>query len=112
MNKGADYLRVTIHDRDYSLSLESVCRYLYDFFKTFERYPTEKDFDNLKNIIKHLWFATNKAMNFGLEKTDCTPDIKVFNPGLEFVSCDNIPDWDNGESVYIPMFNYGEVLAR
>lgn len=35
----------------------------------------------------------------------------IFNPVLEVVDYENIPEWDNSSSVYIPMFNTN-ILVR
>ena len=33
-------------------------------------------------------------------------------PTVEFVDYLDIPDWDNDESVYIPMFENAEIIRR
>ena len=112
MNTNAKYLRVTIHDNDFHTSLEMISELLYETFQMEDRYPTEEDFPVLKECIKHLWFGehmTSKLMRWG--KRDTT-DINYFEPCLEFVDYLDIPDWDNAESVYIPMFDDAEILAR
>ena len=35
-----------------------------------------------------------------------------FQPTLEFIDYLNIPDWDNGGSIYIPMFEDAEIIIR
>lgn len=116
MEQNAKYLRVTIHDNDYRTSLEYVCDALYEIF-WFAGYPTEQDFPNLKKCIKHLWFGTHATISLldkGTHTNDIihTDDIKYFEPYLEFVDYVDIPDWDNAESAYIPMFDDAEVLHR
>lgn len=37
---------------------------------------------------------------------------KYFEPTLKFVDYLDIPDWDNGESIYIPMFENAEIITR
>lgn len=37
---------------------------------------------------------------------------KHFEPTLEFVDYLDIPQWDNDESVYIPMFENAEIIRR
>ena len=34
----------------------------------------------------------------------------IFKPVLEFVEYEDIPDWDDNSSVYIPMFNTNILL--
>jgi hypothetical protein len=112
MNTSAKYLRVTIHDNDFTTSLEMMSELLYKTFQMEDRYPTEEDFPVLKECIKHLWFGehmVSKLMRWG--KRDTT-DINYFNPYLEFVDYLDIPDWDNFGSIYIPMFDDAEILTR
>ena len=104
------YLRVTIHDNDYRGSLKLVCDMLYEIFWMYG-YPTEEDFPRLKECIKHIWFGTHNAIIL-LDRGGHTDNIKYFNPHLEFVDVFDIPDWDNAESAYIPMFDDAEVLHR
>lgn len=35
----------------------------------------------------------------------------IFNPALEVVNYENIPDWDDSSSAYTPMFNTN-ILVR
>ena len=35
---------------------------------------------------------------------------RIFKPVLEFVEYEDIPDWDDNSSVYIPMFNTNILL--
>ena len=112
MNTNAKYLRVTIHDNDFCTSLAMISELLYETFQFEDRYPTEEDFPALKECIKHLFFGehmVSKLMRWG--KCD-TIDINYFEPCLEFVDYLDIPDWDNDESIYIPMFDDAEILAR
>lgn len=112
MNTNAKYLRVTIHDNDFRISLEFVCDLLYEVFYLTGNYPTEEQLPMLKECIKHLWFGSHMSISL-MDYGGCnTTDIKYFNPHLEFVDFLDIPDWDNGESAYIPMFDDAEVLHR
>lgn len=113
MDKSGKYLRVTIHDNDYRGSLRLMGRLLYELFYHEDKYPTEEQFPVLKECIKHLWFSTEMTqdlMRWG-DIVSLLP-IDEFEPHLEFVNYQDIPDWDNGESIYIPMFDDAEILAR
>lgn len=109
------YLRVTIHDNDFSHSLKMIGELLYELFWFEGNYPTEEQFPMLKEYIKHLWYGANATQDLirliHWEKpTNC--HIDCFEPHLEFVDYSDIPDWDNSESIYIPMFEGAEVLMR
>lgn len=109
----AKYLKVTIHDNDFWTSLSQIGDLLQEVFRFYGKFPTEEDFPILQKLIKHLWYATaniGKVLrNFqrGFEETP----IDVFECDLEFVDYLNIPEWDNSESIYIPMFA-GEIISR
>ena len=106
------YLRVSIGDNDFSFSLEMVSKILYETFQRVGKYPTEKDFPMLKEGIKHLWFGEYMVSHLMYRGSDTIIGIEYFEPHLKFVDYWDIPDWDNAESVYIPMFDGAEILER
>lgn len=112
MNNNTKYLRVTIHDNDFRTSLRMISELLYETFQLENKYPTEEDFPVLKECIQHLWFGEHMASNLMRWGKHNTIDIIYFKPHLEFVDYLDIPDWDNAESVYIPMFDDAEILIR
>jgi len=108
----AKYLRITTHDNDFICSLEAIGKLLYDTFYSEGTYPTEEDFPTLKEIIKHLWFGADMAVDLMRWGYLNTPNIEFFEPHLEFVDYLDIPDWNNYENIYIPMFDDAEILVR
>lgn len=107
----AKYLRVTFHDNDFTNSLLLVGDFLKQAFKHEGKYPIEQDLHILKEAISHIWYGAYEIISklrFG-ECDLCGFDY--FEPDLEFVDFEDIPDWDNSESIYIPMFD-GEILLR
>ena len=108
------YLRVTIHDNDFSLSLEWVGDLLYKIFYTEDHYPTEEQLPKIKEYIKRMWHSAHVIQDIMRWDTDGghNDDCEYFNPRLEFVNAGDIPDWDNRESIYIPMFDDGKILVR
>ena len=110
LSMNAKYLRVTVHDNDFTSPLLYVGGLLQQVF-TDNEYPTEQDSDILKEMIAHIWYGAYEIISklrFG-ECDLCGFDY--FEPDLEFVDFEDIPDWDNSESIYIPMFD-GEILLR
>lgn len=106
----AKYLRVTIHDNDFTSSLLYVGNLLQQVFIDNE-YPTEQDFGVLKEMIMHIWYGIHEITEkLRFEECDLC-GFDYFEPNLEFVNFEDIPDWDNSESIYIPMFD-GEILLR
>ena len=106
------YLKITICDNDFWHSLSLVGDLLQELFWFMDRYPTEDQLEFLKVYIKHIWFGTN-----GVEKIvgwgNGSPiDISYFEPDLKIVDFADIPEWDNDESIYIPMFDGGEIITR
>ena len=112
MNTNAKYLRVTMHDNDFTSSLQHIGYLLQQIFEFEGRYPTQEDFPVLSEMINHLWYATNN-ISTKLRLDDCYRESKFdyFDCHLELVDYLDIPDWDNYESIYIPMF-IGEILTR
>ena len=111
MNASTKYLRVTICDNDFTSSLLCVGGLLQQIFKYEGKYPTKQDFNILKEMIEHIWYGTYEIMN-KLRFGECgLCGFDYFEPDLEFVDFEDIPDWDNSESIYIPMFD-GEILLR
>ena len=65
--------------------------------------------------VKELWFSVHNIcliMRWNKNSVGFTESSEsLFTPHLEFVDYLDIPDWDNYESIYIPMFE-GEILVR
>ena len=112
MNTNTKYLRITIHDNDFTICLQLIGELLYESFQFAELYPMEEDFSVLKEGIKHLLlgeYTVASAICYG----EYSPvDINYLEPHLEFIDYSEIPDWDNDESIYIPMFDDAEILMR
>lgn len=108
----AKYLRVTIHDNDFTSSLKKVGTLLYNSFYMEDNYPTEEQLPELEESIKHLWYGANMTQALMRWGEITKVDISYFKPRLEFVNYLDIPDEDNYESIYIPMFDDAEILVR
>lgn len=119
---GAKYLRITMHDNDYTRYIEYAAELLKNIFEyeclwfdygVFK--ISEDDIPALKGLIKHIIYATNNIIH-KLDRTqnDCgyqEEPLSNFECDLGFVDYLDIPDWDNHQSVYIPLFD-GEILVR
>ena len=110
-----EYLSITIHDNDFSRSLKIVCDLLYRLFEEEGEYPTEGNLPVLKKYIRSMWYGVHNT----LREVECSQyyqiretDISIFEPDLKFVNCEKIPEWDNGETAYIPMFDDGRIIIR
>ena len=112
MNTNAKYLRITIHDNDFRLSLQEIGELLYEIFQMEDKYPTEENFETLKEIIMHLWFSVDMAHDLMRWGRIDSPKMEYFKPRLEFVDYLDIPDWDNSQSIYIPMFDDSFIIMR
>ena len=116
MKYNAKYLRITMHDNDFTFALQYVAEILYKIFQDEGRYPEENELDLLKKYIEDLWFSIHNIEgimrwnknNVGFIESD----KRLFKHKLEFVDYLDIPYDDNWESVYIPMFNNAEILVR
>lgn len=111
------YLHITISDRDFWYQMESVCNLLYDIFYYHSYYPNEEDLPILKEHMKHLLYESycvEKLMDKECGARRPNVGVEYFNPRMEFMLSSDIPDWDNGESYYIPMFDdeCGKVICK
>lgn len=112
MNTNAKYLRVTVHDNDFRVSLMLIGELIYTTFCIHGEYPTEEELPILKESIKHLWYGAHMTEVSVRWSKETSATLGWFEPHLEFVDYLDIPDWDNGESIYIPLFYDAEVLER
>lgn len=110
------YLRITIHDNDFINSLEHVANTLNAVFISEGRYPEEDELPLLKKYVQSLWFSIDSISDIlRWNKTSVKfkeNSEKIYEPELKFVDYLDIPEWDNYESVYIPMFDNAEILIR
>lgn len=112
----AKYLRITMHDNDFTGSLIQLANILYEIFISEGRFPEEDELPILKKYIQSLWFSLHNISSImrwnknsvGFEETL----EKHFEPTLKFVDYLDIPDWSNDEDVYIPMFENAEIIRR
>lgn len=112
MSTNAKYLRVTIHDNDFTVSLEFVCETLYNVFRFENKYPTETDLPYVAEMIKHIWVGVKGIQNLLRWQEYTAMNLDYLTLCLEFVDFLDIPEWDNAESIYIPMFDGAEIITR
>lgn len=109
------YLKVTIFDNDFMDELEDVAYILYRAFYSYDKYPTEKDFPYLKKCIRNIMNSSYCIHCFarGDENLpDTETNDKYFTPKLFIVEEIGIPEWENYECIYIPLFDNGEIIKR
>ena len=115
MSQHKKYLRVTIHDRDFNDELRSAVEILHGYFWMYEKYPTEKDFPYLRQYIKNL-INDAYCVRLFVSSYESFPNLDeknlYFLPTLSIVKEENIPDWENGECYYIPLFDDDNILKR
>lgn len=109
------YLRVTIFDNDFMDELEDVANILHNTFYSYDKYPTEKDFPYLEKCIRNL-MSNSYCIKAFARGDDKLPDTEVYDkyfiPTLSIVEETDIPDWENYECIYIPLFDDGEIIKR
>ena len=96
------YLKITIHDNDFTNSLEQVAHTLNGIFSITGRYPEEDELPLLKKYIESLWFSIDniwQIMRWNKNSVGFSENPeKIFKPVLEFVEYEDIPDWDDNSS--------------
>ena len=115
-NKSNLYLKLSIHDNDYWYIIERVSESLSEIFYFLDITPDilEDKLPQLKTYIQDMLYTTY-AMCFLLKGRDKGEELTLrdyFEPDLEIVDYLDIPDWDNSESAFIPLFNDGAVIYR
>ena len=109
MNKiTAPYLKVTIFDNDFYASQQLVGKVLQEIFLR-DGYPTTESLPLLKDYVGQLWYAIHNIQHIldshaqFCRSEDETP-LHVFQPELQIADYTEIPDWNNAEDIYIPLF--------
>ena len=110
----AKYLKITLHDNDFTSIVEFssiLLHELIDFFDGYGSYNiSDEDLSKLKDDIHHLLYDTYRIYNY-LYHRKCNTKFDYFQPELQIVDYLDIPEWNNNESVFIPLFN-GDIITR
>ena len=114
-NKSNLYLKLSIHDNDYWYIIERVSESLSEIFYFLDITPNilKNKLPQLKIYIQDMLYTTY-TMCFLLEGRDKDEELTsrdYFEPDLEIVDYLDIPNWDNGENAFIPLFD-ADVIYR
>lgn len=117
MNEDKKYLRITIYDNDFMDELKDAAYILYRAFYANGKYPTKKDFPYLKKCIRNLINSSYCVNAFARgDKEEDLPNTEVydkyFTPELSIIKKEDIPDWEKYETIYVPLFDDGEIRER
>ncbi len=111
----APYLVIRIGDNDFTSFAESVANALTAMFYSYDYPKNEEDLEMLKEPIARLW-ASLTILNDVMKKVEdrqwtATPNNfdHIFEYmkerlSLRIVDFSELPDWDNYESICIPLF--------
>lgn len=105
------YLKLTIHDNDFYFTIQFVSELLYEIFYFLDITAIDlyKHLPQIKTHIQQLLYSTS-FIEHQLEGI-YNPDLEYFQPDMELVTSIDIPDWDNDESAFIPLFE-GDIIYR
>lgn len=109
----AFYMRVTIHDNDFSDCLEATCERLHTAFHYEYSVPhdeTSIDIEGLKYFIAKMMAANHILCHIMEDKEPYSLEVenhhvKYFLEHLQIEFVDEMLDWDNRESCYIPLWS-------
>ena len=109
----AFYMRVTIHDNDFSDCLEATCERLHAVFHYEYSVPydeTSIDVEGLKYFIAKMMAANHILRHIMEDKEPYSLEVenhyvKYFLEHLQIEFVDEMLDWDNRESCYIPLWS-------
>lgn len=111
----APYLVIRIGDNDFTSFAESVANALTAMFYSYDYPKNDEDLEMLKEPIARLW-ASLTILNDVMKKVEdrkwpATPNNfdHIFEYmkerlSLRIVDFSELPDWDNYESICIPLF--------
>lgn len=98
-----EYLEITIHDNDFSEALRLVGKHLYQIFSETQFPNNEKDLESIKPLVTQLLDVSHRLYSCSNKSYMKYFDVRL---KLKFVDFTDIPDWNNYESIYIPLFKY------
>lgn len=111
----APYLVIRIGDNDFTSFAESVANALTAMFYSYDYPKNDEDLEMLKEPIARLW-ASLTILNDVMKKVedrqwpatpsnfDHTFEYMKERLSLRIVDFSDLPDWDNYESICIPLF--------
>ena len=101
-----NYLKVTVHDNDFIHPLLKAVGVLYDICYENDRYPDETDLEDIRIFINHLCFNIKQISDhFEWDITTSEHLLEYLMPDICIIDGSDIPEWDNAESVYMPLFD-------
>ena len=88
----APYLKVTVHDNDFTSYYWQVGEAIQNIFKYEGKYPTKEDLDIIKPLIARLWWTIDNLDSYLFSYTSKEIDnsyIVSFKNGLKPISITN-----------------------
>lgn len=103
---------VTMRDNDFSMSLELLGETLSHVFSIYEYPNSKEDLERIKEYVQNIVWGIHNISHAFLGKYSWTTPLSIFDCDLSIVDEHDIPEWDNAESIYIPMFEFEGEEAR
>lgn len=107
-----EYLMITMHDNDFSISLELLGETLLNIFSLHEYPNNQRDLDRIKEYVQYMIWGIHNISHAFLGKHSWTTPLSVFDCDLSIIDEHDIPEWDNAESIYVPLFEFEGEEAR
>ena len=99
----AEYLKITIHDNDFTGTYKIIGKTLLSMFRYYNYYPTKNNVDQLKYAIRDLWFSIYQISR-SIDNQLPAVSRDYFVPDVEIVDYLDMPKCSNAEDIYIPLF--------
>lgn len=112
----APYLKVTVHDNDFTSYYWQVGEAIQNIFKYEGKYSTKEDLDIIKPLIARLWWTIDNLDSYYRWKDTLVEykpmEFEYFEKSLDLdiVEYTDIPSWNNAEDIYIPLFESDETI--
>lgn len=115
MDGNDKFLEISIHDNDLYFTLEFVGNMMNDimqFSSVGDRGEFSQDeIDKLKIIVQELLFNA-RELRIMCDNRFPHTDKDYFKPDIRVVNGSEVEEWDNAETLYIPLSYDGEIFIR
>ena len=112
----ARYLKITLHDNDFTDIIEFssiLLKKLIDYFDYYGSYNIdEKDLNKLQDNIQYILYATYRIYNYFYHMDYEDVSFDYFKPDLKIVDFLDIPERVDNTGVFIALFKGDNLIFR
>ena len=113
----AKYLKISVNDSKYTKCYRAIGEALLEAFRmTDGKYPNQDDLEILKPFVCRLWSAIENISNYNswtnasIDKRWVVDSFFENNLVMDIVELSFIPESENLDSIYIPLFDESDEI--